>query len=66
MGKSNVPQICDYYLVSIDHLVLIGRWSASVHVLDCLFVTYKLSKLIFRFLKTSSRAEVINKGVLLN
>ena len=56
----------DYNLVSIDHLVLIGRYSASVHALDCLFVIYRLSKLIFRFLKTSSRTEVINKGVLLN
>ena len=31
-----------------------------------LVVIYKLSKLIFRFLKTSSRTEVLNKGVLLN
>ena len=66
MGKISVPQIWDYNLVSIDHLVLIARWSSWVHSLDCLFVIYKLSKLIFRFLKTSSRNEVINKVVLLN
>ena len=68
MGKTNVPQIWDYNLVSIyiDHLVLTDRWSARVPPLDCLFVIYKLSRLIFRFLKTSSRTEVINKGLLLN
>ena len=65
-GKTNVPQIWDYNLVSIDHMVLIDRWSTWVYSLDCLFVIYKLSKLTFRFLKTSSRTEVINKGVLLN
>ena len=66
MGKTSVPQIWDYNLVSIDHLVLIVRWSSWVHSLDCLFVIYKLSKHIFRFLKTSSRNEVIHKVVLLN
>ena len=33
--------------------------------MDCLFEIYKLLKLIFRFLKTFSKTEVINKGVLL-
>ena len=28
MGKTNVPQLLDYNLVSIDHSVLIDRWSA--------------------------------------
>ena len=41
MGKTNVSQLWDYNLVSIDHLVLIDRWSAWVHSLDCLFVIYK-------------------------
>ena len=66
MDKTNVPQIWNYNSVSVDHLVLIDRWSAWVHSLDCLFAIYKLRSLIFRFLKTSSRTEVINKGVLLN
>ena len=66
MGKTNVPQIWDNNLVSIERLVLIDGWSAWVHSLACLFVIYKLSKLIFQILKTSSRTEVINKTALLN
>ena len=52
--------------LGIDHLALIDRWSTWVHSLDCLFKIYKLSMLKFRFLKTFSSTEVINKGVLLN
>ena len=56
----------NYDLIKV--YVSIDWWPAWVHSnsLDCLFVIYKLSKLIFRFLKTSSRTEVLNKGVLLN
>ena len=61
---NDINKRLNYDLIKV--YVLIDWWSAWVHSLDCLFVIYKLSKLIFRFLKTSSRTEVLNKGVLLN
>ena len=61
---NDINKRLNYDLIKV--YVLIDWWSAWVHSLDCLVVIYKLSKLIFQFLKTSSRTEVLNKGVLLN
>ena len=52
--------------LGLDHLALIDQWSTWIYSLDRLFEIYRLRKLVFRFLKTFSRTEVINKGVLLN
>ena len=61
---NDINKRLNYDLIKV--YVSIDWWCAWVLSLDGLFVIYKLSKLIFRFLKTSSRTEVLNKGVLLN
>ena len=66
--RQMVPLSDAYLYITIRYQSLSFNWSKVrlSSFLDCIFEIYKLSKLIVWFLKTFSRTEVINKGVLLN